>query len=167
MERTSFGGVTLEKVVRRTENIPVFNTVARCVKEAGANASVIYVPPAFGGRRDHGSRGRSYRRGCLHHRGHTHARHGEGQGISERQSHAADWPKLPGIISPRECKIGIMPVTFIVKEELELFRVRDFGRMKRGPLRRWAWAQSTAIRLGGDPIVGTSHVDALRLFQAG
>jgi len=161
------GGVTPGKGGTTHENIPVFNTVADAVREAGVNASVIYVPPPFAAdaimeAADAGIpvvvcitegiptldmvRVREY--------------------LSDKPTRLIG-PNCPGIISPGRCKIGIMPGH--IHKEGSIGVVSRSGTLTYeavGQLTALGLGQTSAIGIGGDPIVGTTHVDALRLFQA-
>jgi succinyl-CoA synthetase alpha subunit len=159
-------GVTPGKGGATHEGIPVFNTVADAVKEAGANASVIYVPPSFAAdavmeAADAGIpvivcitegiptldmvKVKEYLRG---------------------KASRLIGPNCPGIISPGKCKIGIMPGH--IHREGNIGVVSRSGTLTYeavGQLTALGLGQSSAIGIGGDPIVGTTHVDALRLFE--
>ena len=159
-------GVTPGKGGQDMDGIPVFNTVGTAVRETGANASLIFVPPAF----------------C-------------GDAILEAAEAGVDLvicitegiptidmvktkeairyhnvrlvgPNCPGVITPGECKMGIMP-GFIHK-------AGDVGVISRsGTLTYEAVAQltelgigqSTCIGIGGDPVIGSTFIDLLRLFN--
>ncbi len=161
------GGVTPGKGGTTHEGVPVFNTVEDAVKEAGANASVIYVPPPFAAdaimeAADAGLplvvcitegipaldmvRVKEY--------------------LSDKATRLIG-PNCPGIISPGKCKIGIMPGH--IHKEGRVGVVSRSGTLTYeavGQLTALGLGQSTAIGIGGDPIVGTTHTDALALFQA-
>ena len=165
------GGVTPGKGGTTHEGFPVFNTVADAVKETGANASVIYVPPAFAADAIMEAadadiplvvcitegipvadmvKAKEYLAGR------------EGDGHETR----VIGPNCPGIISPGKCKIGIMPGH--IHKEGRIGVVSRSGTLTYeavGQLTALGLGQSTAIGIGGDPIVGTTHKDALRLFQ--
>lgn len=175
------GGVTPGKGGTTHEGIPVFNTVAEAVKETGANASVIYVPPAFAAdaimeAADAGLplvvcitegipiadmvKAREFL-------------NGKNEEISNLRSEIPNGgtrligPNCPGIISPGKCKIGIMPGH--IHKEGRIGVVSRSGTLTYeavGQLTGLGLGQSTAIGIGGDPIIGTTHTDALRLFQA-
>ncbi len=160
------GGVTPGKGGTTHENIPVFNTVAEAVKETGANASVIYVPPAFAADAimEAASAGIPLVV-CIT----------EGIPITDMvavKEYLRDkntvliGPNCPGIISPGKCKIGIMPGH--IHKEGRIGVVSRSGTLTYeavGQLTALGLGQSTAIGIGGDPIIGTNHTDALKLFQ--
>lgn len=161
------GGVTPGKGGTKHENIPVFNTLADAVKETGANASVIYVPPPFAADAimEAADAGLPLVV-CIT----------EGIPVLDMvkvKQYLADkntrliGPNCPGVISPGKCKIGIMPGH--IHKEGSVGVVSRSGTLTYeavGQLTALGLGQSTAIGIGGDPIVGTSHVDALGLFQA-
>src|SRR4051812_33625624 len=162
------GGVTPGKGGTTHEGIPVFNTVADAVRETGANASVVYVPPPFAAdaimeAADSGIalvvaitegipvadmvKVREY--------------------LSDRPGTRMIGPNCPGIISPGKCKIGIMPGH--IHKEGRIGVVSRSGTLTYeavGQLTALGLGQSTAIGIGGDPIIGTRHIDCLKLFQA-
>ena len=173
------GGVTPGKGGTTHEGIPVFNTVADAVKETGANASVIYVPPAFAAdaimeAADAGIavvvcitegipiadmvKAKEFLRGK------------SDDGNADKSVRAPGTrligPNCPGIISPGKCKIGIMPGH--IHKEGRIGVVSRSGTLTYeavGQLTALGLGQSTAIGIGGDPIIGTTHTDALKLFQ--
>ena len=160
-------GVTPGKGGTKHEGIPVFNTVADAVKEAGANASVIYVPPPFAADAimEAADAGLPLVV-CIT----------EGipaldmvkvkEYLSDKETRLIG-PNCPGIISPGKCKIGIMPGH--IHREGRIGVVSRSGTLTYeavGQLTALGLGQSTAIGIGGDPIVGTTHTDALALFQA-
>ena len=173
------GGVTPGKGGTVHEGVPVFNTVADAVKETGANASVIYVPPAFAAdaimeAADAGLplvvcitegipvadmiKAREFLKGLQ-----------LGTLNLEPGTTATRLigPNCPGIISPGKCKIGIMPGH--IHKEGRIGVVSRSGTLTYeavGQLTALGLGQSTAIGIGGDPIIGTTHTDALKMFQA-
>jgi succinyl-CoA synthetase alpha subunit len=160
------GGVTPGKGGTTHEGIPVFNTVADAVREAGANASVIYVPPAFAADAIMEAADAGVPLVvCIT----------EGIPILDMvkvRRYLADkhtrlvGPNCPGVISPGKCKIGIMPGH--IHKEGRVGVVSRSGTLTYeavGQLTALGLGQSTAIGIGGDPIVGTTHTNALALFQ--
>ena len=160
-------GVTPGKGGSKHEGIPVFNTVTDAVNEEGANASVIYVPPAFAAdavmeAADAGIPVVV----CITEGIPTLDMVKVKEYLSDKLTRLIG-PNCPGIISPGKCKIGIMPGH--IHREGRVGVVSRSGTLTYeavGQLTSLGLGQSTAIGIGGDPIVGTSHVDALRLFQA-
>jgi succinyl-CoA synthetase alpha subunit len=160
------GGVTPGKGGTTHEGVPVFNTVADAVREAGANASVIYVPPAFAA--DAIMEAANAGVGlvvCIT----------EGipaldmvkvkQYLADKQTRLVG-PNCPGVISPGKCKVGIMPGH--IHKEGNIGVVSRSGTLTYeavGQLTALGLGQSTAIGIGGDPIIGTTHLNALALFQ--
>jgi succinyl-CoA synthetase alpha subunit len=160
------GGVTPGKGGTTHEGIPVFNTVEDAVREAGANASVIYVPPAFAADAimEAADSGVALVV-CIT----------EGIPVMDMvkvKRYLADkhtrlvGPNCPGVISPGKCKIGIMPGH--IHKEGRIGVVSRSGTLTYeavGQLTALGLGQSTAIGIGGDPIIGTTHLNALALFQ--
>ena len=161
------GGVTPGKGGTTHEGIPVFNTVADAVREAGANATVIYVPPSFAAdavmeAADAGIPVIV----CITEGIPTLDMVKVREYLSDKPTRLIG-PNCPGIISPGKCKIGIMPGH--IHREGNIGVVSRSGTLTYeavGQLTALGLGQSSAIGIGGDPIVGTTHVDALRLFEA-
>ena len=161
------GGVTPGKGGTTHEGIPVFNTVADAVRETGANASVIYVPPAFAADAimEAGDAGLPLVVAIT-----------EGIPVTDMikaKEYLRDkntrviGPNCPGIISPGKCKIGIMPGH--IHKEGSIGVVSRSGTLTYeavGQLTALGLGQSTAIGIGGDPIIGATPTDALKFFQA-
>ncbi len=164
---TVVAGVTPGKGGTIHEGVPVFNTVADAVKEAGANASVIYVPPAFAADAimEAADAGVALVV-CITEGIPTLDMVKVKAYLSDKPTRLIG-PNCPGVISPGKCKIGIMPGH--IHREGRVGVVSRSGTLTYeavGQLTALGLGQSTAIGIGGDPIVGTSHVDALELFQA-
>ncbi len=160
------GGVTPGKSGETIEGLPVFDTVEEAVKQTGANASMIFVPPAFTADAILEAIDAGIGVICAITEGvpvidmvHVYDRVRRSQSI-------LIGPNCPGVITPGECKIGIMPGY--------IHNVGKVGIMSRsGTLTYEAvWqtsslnlGQSTCVGLGGDPIVGTSYIDLFERFQ--
>src|SRR5436853_1959282 len=159
------GGVTPGKGGTSHEGIPVFNTVADAVKVAGANASVIYVPPAFAAdaimeAADAGVPVIV----CITEGIPTLDMVKVKEYLADKPTRLIG-PNCPGIISPGKCKIGIMPGH--IHKEGRVGVVSRSGTLTYeavGQLTALGLGQSTAIGIGGDQIIGTNFVDALTLF---
>lgn len=161
------GGVTPGKGGTTHEGIPVFNTVSDAVKEEGANAAVIYVPPAFAADAimEAADAGVALVV-CITEGIPTLDMVKVREYLSDKATRLVG-PNCPGVISPGKCKIGIMPGH--IHREGRVGVVSRSGTLTYeavGQLTALDLGQSTAIGIGGDPIVGTTHVDALALFQA-
>ena len=134
------GGVNPKKAGQVWEGLPIFGSVKEAKEKTGANVSVIYVPPA-----------------------------GAAAAIQEASDAGIDLllgPNCPGIMTPGEVNVGIMPA--------HIHRKGRIGVVSRsGTLTYEAVAQitdlglgqSTAIGIGGDPINGLKHIDVLKLFN--
>jgi succinyl-CoA synthetase alpha subunit len=161
------GGVTPAKGGQKHLDKPVFNTVADAVKETGANASVIFVPPPYAAEAimEAADAGVALVV-CIT----------EGIPVNDMikvraylQDHPATrliGPNCPGIITPGECKIGIMPGHIHLKGNVGVVsRSGTLTYEAVGQLTKLGIGQSTCIGIGGDPIIGTNHTDAVRLFN--
>ncbi len=160
------GGVTPGKGGTTHLDRPVFNTVADAVKEADANTSVIFVPPAFAG----DAVVEAVLAGikvivCIT------------EGIPVKDMIVAKemcvkhgavliGPNCPGIITPGEAKIGIMPGNIFSPGRIGLIsRSGTLTYEAVDQLTKVGLGQSTAIGIGGDPVIGTTHIDAVKLFN--
>jgi succinyl-CoA synthetase alpha subunit len=148
------------------ETVPVFNTVEEAVKMTQADVSVIFVPPPFGADAifeaiDAGIHGIV----CIT----------EGIPIQDMMrcyrflQEKSGWmigPNCPGLITPGECKIGIMPGHIFTPGEIGI--VSRSGTLTYeivDELTRAGMGQSTCVGIGGDPIIGSSFVDVLGWFE--
>ena len=160
------GGVTPGKGGQKHLNLPVFNTVKEAVELEGANTSVIFVPPAFAA----DAISEAAFAGikviiCIT----------EGIPVNDMiiakeivKSHRATLvgPNCPGVITPGEAKIGIMPGNIFTPGTVGVIsRSGTLTYEAVDQLTKIGLGQSTAIGIGGDPVIGTTHLDAVKLFQ--
>jgi len=163
---TVVGGVTPGKGGGKHLELPVFDTVAQAVRETGANASVIFVPPPFAADAimEAADAGLPLVV-CISEGIPTLDMVRAWQFLQVRKTRLIG-PNCPGIISPGKCKIGIMPGH--IHKEGNVGVVSRSGTLTYeavGQLTRLGIGQSTCIGIGGDPIIGTNFVDALALFN--
>jgi succinyl-CoA synthetase alpha subunit len=159
-------GVTPGKAGEQVAGVPVFNTLADAVAETGANTSIIYVPARFAPDAIY----EAVDSGidlviCIT----------EGVPVNDMvpvyhyvQASGARLigPNCPGLITPGEAKVGIMPG--FIHEPGKVGLVSRSGTLTYevvDALTKAGMGQSTAVGIGGDPVIGTSFVDVLRLFQ--
>jgi succinyl-CoA synthetase alpha subunit len=160
------GGVTPGKGGTTHEGFPVFNTVAEAVEQAGANVSVIYVPPPFAADAimEAADAGLSLVV-CITEGIPTNDMIKAYHYVNARGVRLIG-PNCPGVISPGQCKVGIMPAR--IHKEGNIGVVSRSGTLTYeavGQLTALGLGQSTCIGIGGDPIIGTSQRDALELFN--
>src|SRR5215471_8831886 len=161
------GGVVPGKGGSKHIDLPVFDTVAQAVKETGANASVIFVPPPFAADAimEAADAGLPLVV-CITEGIPTLDMVKAWQFLQGRKTRLIG-PNCPGIISPGKCKIGIMPGH--IHQEGNVGVVSRSGTLTYeavGQLTKLGIGQSTCIGIGGDPIIGTNFLDALELFNA-
>ncbi|MBZ0258088.1 succinate--CoA ligase subunit alpha [bacterium] len=160
------GGVTPGKGGTEHLGVPVFNTVAESVEKAGANATVIFVPPAFAADAVMEAADAGVELIICITEGIPTLDMVTAKRFVQSKGVRLIGPNCPGIISPGKCKIGIMPGSIhmegcvgVVSRSgtLTYEAVQQISDIKLG--------QSTCIGIGGDPVIGTTFVDALTAFN--
>jgi len=160
-------GVTPGKGGASHEGIPVFNTVAEAMAKEGANATVIFVPPAFAGDAMLEAIAAEMPLVVCITEGVPTQDMIRVSAMLARSKSRLIGPNCPGIISPGKCKIGIMPGRIFKEGHVGLIsRSGTLTYEGVGQLSSRGLGQSTCIGIGGDPIIGTNFTDALGMFQA-
>lgn len=160
------GGVTPGKGGTTHLDRPVFNTVADAVKEADANTSVIFVPPAFAGDAVIEAALAGIKVIVCITEGIPVKDMIIAKEICTQHGAVLIGPNCPGIITPGEAKIGIMPGNIFSPGRIGLIsRSGTLTYEAVDQLTKVGLGQSTAIGIGGDPVIGTTHTDAVKLFN--
>src|SRR5438094_9039977 len=165
---TVVGGVTPGKGGTTHETWPVFDTVQEAVRKTSANASVIFVPPAFAADAvmEAADAGVALVV-CITEGIPTLDMMLAMTFLKERPATRLVGPNCPGLISPGKAKVGIIPGNICKEGRIGI--VSKSGTLTYEAihqLTRLGLGQSTCIGIGGDPLIGTSHIDALKLFAS-
>jgi succinyl-CoA synthetase alpha subunit len=147
--------------------VPIFNAMDEAVSATGANASVVYVPPAFaaGAVMEAADAGVDLVVAIT-----------EGipvQDMARAHAFARDHgvrvlgPNCPGVISPGKCKVGILPAQIVAEGPVGLVsRSGTLTYEAVHQLTRVGMGQTTCVGIGGDPLIGTNFIDCLEAFEA-
>lgn len=160
------GGVVPGKGGQKHLDLPVFHTVAEAVRETGADTSLIFVPPAFAADAVMEAADAGIALAVCITEGIPALDMVRAWNFLKGRKTRLIGPNCPGIISPGKAKVGIMPA--------HIHKPGTVGVVSRsgtltyeavGQLSKLGIGQSTCIGIGGDPIIGTTFVDAVRLFN--
>jgi succinyl-CoA synthetase alpha subunit len=161
------GGVHPGKGGSEIEGIPVFNTVAEAKAATGATASVIFVPPP--GAADailEAAENELELTVCIT-EGIPVIDMARAKSALRGSRTRLLGPNCPGVVTPEQCRIGIMPAQITMPGPVGVIsRSGTLTYEAVDQLSRLGIGQSTCVGIGGDPVIGTSFIDALALFQA-
>jgi succinyl-CoA synthetase alpha subunit len=160
-------GVTPGKGGLEMDSIPVFNSVEQAVRETGANVSMVFVPPGFAADAIMEATAATIDVIVAITEGIPVLDMMKAYHFVNSTGARLIGPNCPGIISPGKCKVGIMPgfihmegtVGVVSRSGTLTYEVVD-------QLSKNGVGQSTCMGIGGDPVIGTNFIDALKLFEA-
>lgn len=161
------GGAHPGKGGKTIDGVPIFDTVAQAVAATGANASVIFVPPPGAADAILEAADAGIELAVCITEGIPALDMAKAKSALKGSGMRLVGPNCPGVVTPNQCRIGIMPA--------QITRPGPVGVVSRSgtltyeavdQLSRLGIGQSTCVGLGGDPVVGTTFVDALELFEA-
>lgn len=160
-------GVTPGKGGRKMDDVPVFNTVEQAVEATGADASMVFVPPAFCADAVMEAADAGIKMIVAITEGIPILDMVKVRHFLSNKDCRLIGPNCPGVITPGECKIGIMPGNIHARGHIGV--VSRSGTLTYevvDQLTKQGLGQSTCIGIGGDPVNGTGFIDVLAAFQA-
>jgi succinyl-CoA synthetase alpha subunit len=160
-------GVTPGKGGESIDGVPVFDTVMEAVRQTGADAAMVFVPPAFTADAILEAVDAGIPLVIAITEGVPVLDMVRAYDLIRRTNARLVGPNCPGVITPEECKIGIMPGYIHKKGPVGVMsRSGTLTYEAVWQLTNLGLGQSTCVGLGGDPIVGTSFIDLLKLYEA-
>src|SRR5947207_3349481 len=160
------GGVTPGRGGAKYEGMDVFNTVEEARRKTGANASTIFLPPPFAADAIMEAAAAGIELVVCITEGIPTFDMIRASAFLKGKKTRLIGPNCPGIISPGKCKIGIMPAHIHLEGNVGVVsRSGTLTYEAVGQLTKRKIGQSTCIGIGGDPIIGTNFVDAIKLFN--
>jgi succinyl-CoA synthetase alpha subunit len=160
-------GVTPNRGGQEFEGVPVFNTVAGAVEETGANASVIFVPAAFSADAIFEALDAGIETVCCITEGVPVHDMMRVAGYLGSKSATLIGPNCPGMLSPGKANVSIMPGDIFLEGNVGVVsRSGTLTYQVVNELTQRGIGQSTAVGIGGDPIIGSDFIEILRKFEA-
>ena len=149
------------------KTVPIFNTMDQAVAETGANASVIYVPPAFAADAVFEAADSGVTFVVAITEGVPVLDMARAHAFARDRGVRVLGPNCPGLISPGKCKVGILPAQIVAEGPIGL--VSRSGTLTYEAvfqLTHVGLGQTTCVGIGGDPLIGTNFIDCLAAFEA-
>ncbi len=160
-------GVTPGKGGQDSEGVPIFNTVSEAVRNTGANASVIFVPPPFAADAIYESLDSGIETVCCITEGvpvHDMLKVSDYMRMADA---TLIGPNCPGMLSPGKANVSIMPGDIFTQGNVGVVsRSGTLTYQVVNELTQRGIGQSTAVGIGGDPIIGTNFIEILKKFEA-